>query len=398
MKIKGFFQDITGSSRVIKAREELIESGSSTPDPVDPIRNLADRLHPGPKPYTVVSIKQSSPSSKTYRLVPQDGHVPVFQSGQYANFTFRIGGSRVTRAYTISSAPYEARGENPFFEITVKIKPGMFVPIYMDENLKEPTDLQEGDVVTADLPYSSFHYEPLRDSKQIVGIAGGSGITPFASMAKEIAAGKLDVDLTILYGSQDHTDICMKEDLEEVAKCDRVRVVHIMSDDPDWDGEKGFISREIIEKYSYDDTTYMFCGPLVMYNFVKKAMDEMGVDLRRFRHDAIAQPSDVTLIPGFPKENVDKTYEITVVRGIQKDVIPASGAEPVAVALERAAIAVDTHCRAGECGTCRVQLLSGEIFVSPLADGRRLMDKEMGWFHSCSAYPVSDLTIKIPIL
>jgi len=26
------------------------------------------------------------------------------------------------------------------------------------------------------------------------------------------------------------------------------------------------------------------------------------------------------------------------------------------------------------------------------------MDKEMGWFHACSAYPMSDLTIKIPIL
>ena len=36
--------------------------------------------------------------------------------------------------------------------------------------------------------------------------------------------------------------------------------------------------------------------------------------------------------------------------------------------------------------------------VSPNGDGRRLMDKELGWFHACSAYPVSDLTIRIPIL
>ena len=103
------------------------------------------------------------------------------------------------------------------------------------------------------------------------------------------------------------------------------------------------------------------------------------------------------MIPGFPEENIGKKYQITVVRGIQEDVIPAVGEEPVAVALERAGIKVDTHCRAGECGFCRSQLISGDIFVSPLGDGRRELDKEMNWFHACSAYPISNLKIKIPI-
>ncbi|MDD5887512.1 MAG: iron-sulfur cluster-binding domain-containing protein [Oscillospiraceae bacterium] len=392
MKVKGFFKDITGANRIMQAREELITSGSPTPQPNDPIRNLADALHPGPKNYTVASVTQSSPSSKTYRFVPQDGHVPPFQSGQYANFYFQIGKSRLTRAYSISSAPYEARTDEPFFEVTIKNGPGMFVPSYLDENLKE------GDTVRVDLPCGQFYYEPLRDTKNILALAGGSGITPFVSMAKEIAAGKLDINLTILYGSLNHKDICMKEDLDRVAECGKVHVVHVMSDDPEWEGEKGFITRELIEKYSLPDTTYFFCGPLPMFNFVKKSLDEMGVEARRFRHDASAQPRNVSLIPGFPVDNVEKTYKITVVRGVQEDVIPASGGEPVAVALERAGIPIDTHCRAGECGFCRAQLRAGDIFVSPLGDGRRMMDKEMGWFHSCSAYPLSDLTIKIPIL
>ena len=391
MKIRGFFEDVSGAGKIVKDRESRIQNGSPTPETKDPIRTLADQLHPGPKNYTVASVRQSSPSSKTYRFVPQDGHVPVFHAGQYASFRFHIGDSNLTRAYSISSAPFEARGEDPFFEITVKNGPGMFVPEYLDKNL------EEGDTVEVDLPFSQFYYEPLRDSKNIVGLAGGSGITPFAFMAKEIAAGKLDVDLTILYGSRDHTDICMKDDLEKAAECDKVHVVHIMSDDPEWEGEKGFLSREIIEKYSKPDTTYMFCGPLVMLNFVQKALNEMGVPPYRFRHDASAQPRNVKMIPGFPEENIGKKYQITVVRGIQEDVIPAVGEEPVAVALERAGIKVDTHCRAGECGFCRSQLISGDIFVSPLGDGRREMDKEMNWFHACSAYPISNLKIKIPI-
>ena len=116
------------------------------------------------------------------------------------------------------------------------------------------------------------------------------------------------------------------------------------------------------------------------------------------RFEVFGTPKDITRYEGFPADAKNETFELTVVRGIHEDVIPARGDEPVAVALERAAIPVDTHCRCGECGYCRTQLISGEIFVSPNGDGRRLMDKELGWFHACSAYPVSDLTIRIPIL
>ena len=52
-------------------------------------------------------------------------------------------------------------------------------------------------------------------------------------------------------------------------------------------------------------------------------------------------------------------------------------------------------------GSSAVHLLSMAVLMfgfCPIGDGRRLMDKEMGWFHACSAYPVSDLTIRIPIL
>ena len=205
--------------------------------------------------------------------------------------------------------------------------------------------------------------------------------------------------ITIIYGSVNSKDIVLKDELAEVENaCSDVKVVHVLSDDPEWEGEKGFVTKEIIEKYSGEDSTYMFCGPLPMYNLIAKTIKEMGVREKRFRHDVMNNPVDSTKIPGYPVGNETKTFNITVVRGIEETVIPASGNEPVAVALERAAIPVDTHCRCGECGFCRTQLLEGEIFVSPMGDGRRMMDKEFGWFHACASYPTSDLKIKIPIM
>jgi len=396
IKVKGFLKDVGGASRVTELRRESIANASSVPDPKDPIREVADLLHPESMKLRVAEIRDTSKYAKTFRFESVDGHIPVFQSGQYANFRLEIGGSTLTRPYSISSAPYEARGEKPFFEITIRRNRPYFVPDWFFANVKV------GDVLEGALPFGTWYWEPLRDSKEIVALAGGVGITPFHSLAKEIAYGKLKgkgLKLTVLYGSVKQDDIVLKDELDAIERdCPDVRIVHVLSDEPDWPGEKGFVTREIIEKYSTPDCTYMFCGPFPMYTLVKKTLGEMGVPDRRFRHDAINNPADVTLLPGYPKGRETETHKITVCRGIAKDVIDASAKEPVAVALERAGIKIDTHCRNGECGFCRSQLISGDVFVSPIGDGRRLMDREMGWFHPCSAWPLSDLTIRIPIL
>ena len=403
VKVENFLKDVKGSDRIVEARTKKWAEASPVVNDAnkrDPIRELADLLHPAAMKVKVVSVTDASPTAKTFRFVSEDGHIPAFQSGQYVNFRLHIGDSELTRPYSISSAPYEGRGEDGFFEVTIRRNRPYLVPDWFFENV------HEGDVLDANMPFGTFYYEPMRDSKHLVALAGGSGIAPFHSLAKEVAYGKLsDVELTILYGSMKADDIVLKDALDAIATdCDRVKVVHVLSDDPSWDGETGFLNKDIISKYTPgpDDrgreATYMFCGPYLMWKVCKEAMNDLGVPQRRFRCDVINNPADVTQLPGYPVGKETETYKITVVRGVQEDVIDAAGNEPVAVALERAGIKVDTHCRNGECGFCRAHLLSGDIFVSPVGDGRRLMDKEMGWFHPCSSWPLSDLKVKIPIL
>ena len=395
VKIQSFTKDLQNALRVLEARKESIRKASPVPDPRDPVRELADKLHPSSMDFVVESVRDSSPDTKTYRLKSADGHIPVFQAGQYLSLRLRIGESEVTRPYSLSSAPCEALGEEGFVEITVRRHEDAFVPAWLFENVRPGTQLQ------GNMPFGTFFWEPMRDSRNIVALAGGSGITPFVSMAREIAFGKMkDARITVLYGSVRESDIILRTELEEAERASdgRVKVVHVISDEPGWAGEKGFLSRELIEKYAGDDPTYLFCGSLPMFGSISGIMKEMGVTCRRFRHDAMNHPADPERIEGWPSGNEKKDYQITVVRGISETVIPASGAESIAVALERAAIPVDTHCRSGECGYCRAKLLEGEIFVPRFGDGRRQMDKELGWFHACSSYPLCDLKIKVNIL
>ena len=396
MKVKNFLSDVSGASRVTAARMMAFDAASPALTDVDPIGNVSREWHPGPIELVVTGIKPACKTAKTIRFERTDGKkLPFFYAGQYIVLDFKIGESLISRPYSISSAPYEARADKPFVEITVRRSKGDgFICDYVNDELKV------GDILTGTMGLGQFYYEPLRDAKHVVALAGGVGITPFASMAKEVVNGTLDIDLTILYGSASSDDIVMKEELEALdGACEKLHIVHVLSgDEPGWTGEKGFLTAELIQKYSADDATYFICGPQVMYNFLRKEVTKLDVPARRLRFEVFGQAKDIAMYEGFPTELRDVSFTITVVRGISEVQIPAKATESIVVALERAGIRIETGCRSGECGFCRTKVISGNYFVCPEGDGRREADKEFNYVHACAAYPLSDMKIKIPIL
>lgn len=393
MKVKGFLQDVTGASRVTKARLEAFAAASTAPERADPIGDVAKAWHPGKIDLVVTKISDASKTAKTIRFERPDGEkLPFFYSGQFISLDFEIGESIISRPYSISSAPFEARGEKPFVEITVRRSKGDgFICDYINDTLRV------GDKMRGNMGLGQFYYEPLRDAKHVVALAGGVGITPFASMAKEIAHGTLDFDLTVLYGSVSSDDIILKNELEAL-RSERIHIVHVLSgDEKDWKGERGFITAEIIKKYSAPDTTYFICGPQAMYTFMREELKKLAVPQRRVRFEVFGQAKDITKFAGYPTDVAGKTFNMTVVRGISETVIPAKATESIAVALERAGIRIETACRSGECGFCRTKVISGNYYVCPEGDGRREADKDFNYVHACAAYPTSDIKIKIPI-
>ena len=400
MKIKNFLKDVGGASRVTKARLKAFESASPALTDRDPIGEVARAWHPGKLELCVTAIMPACKTAKTIRLERTDGgKLPFFYAGQYIVLDFQIGEGLISRPYSISSAPYEARAEHPFVEITVRRSKGDgFICDYVNDELKV------GDILTGTMGMGQFYYEPLRDARHVVALAGGVGITPFVSMAKEIAAGGLDIDLTILYGSVSSDDIVLKDVLEALdAASERVHVVHVLSgDEPDWTGERGFLTAELIRKYSFGDieagdTSYFICGPQAMYRFLREELVKLDIPARRIRFEVFGQAKDITAFAGYPVELRDKTFTITVVRGISETQIPAKATESLVVALERAGIRIETGCRSGECGFCRTKVLSGDYYVCPEGDGRRAADIDFNYVHACAAYPLSDMKIKIPI-
>ena len=392
MKVKSFLKDVGGASRVTKARENAFANASTTPKKSDPINDVARLLHPGELHLVIESIREASPTAKTFRFVAEEGHLPYFQPGQFLTLKTKIRESLVTRPYSISSAPYETRGEHPYVEITVrKSKGDGFFSDYLYDRAKV------GDKFISEVGLGQFYHDPIRDSHDVTCIAGGSGITPFVSMAKAVKHSDLDINLTILFGSVTLDDIILKDELEACV-CDKVKVVHVLSGvNPGWKGETGFIGHDKMEKYSTKDTTFFVCGPSALYDYAASSLAKINVPKRRIRFEVFGETKHVETLPDFPEGVAEKTFQIKVLRGIHQDVIPAKGNESILVALERAGIDVKVQCRSGVCACCRIRVLEGNFYINKDNDVRRAADKDFGYVHACATYPVSDLTIRIPI-
>ncbi|MEY8303380.1 2Fe-2S iron-sulfur cluster-binding protein [Anaerosalibacter bizertensis] len=404
MKVKGFFEDIKGPSNILEIRKEKIKNASPKPVTKDPINELAKKIHPDKVYLTIDSVEQTTATSRTYRFVKSNKYgedapeIPIFQAGQYISFKFQIGESWVTRPYFISSAPYqvlENRSKKPFVEVSIRKKDGGFVTEYIWENWKPGTE------VMASMAHGQFYYEPLRDADTIVALAGGSGITPFHSMAREICNGKLEAKLILIYGSNFKKEFMFYKEFIDFEKNhpDKIKFVPVLSgEEKGWDGETGFITKDIIKKYTdINNSTFFICGPQVMYKFVEKELNNLKIPRKRIRREVFGEMPDIYSMDDFPNSAKNKKYSIKVHIGKSIVDIEASSSESVLVALERNGIKNDSHCRSGECGFCRSQLLKGEIYVSPENDGRREADKIYGYFHPCSSYPISSLEIRISL-
>ncbi len=380
-------------------RQEAITNASDQLMPKDyPINQLAKALHPASQHLIIKQvIDHANADARSFVLVPDSKRgttkLAYFQAGQYLSVRMKIGKSYITRPYAISSSPKAAL--NGKYMITIKRVPNGFATNYIWNNWRIGTP------VTVSAPQGQLFYEPVRDAKTIIGIAGGSGITPFYAMAQAIADGTNNNNLIILYGSRSHNTILLGDELTTLAEqSPKIKLVNVLSDDPvAAEYEHGFINRALIEKYAPANKEYsvFISGPSVMYQFVIKELASLNLPAGTVRHELNGNNHRPEDFPNYPTQAKGKTFQLKVKTRDQELVIPARADESILVALERAGITAPSSCRSGMCGACRSRVLSGTTFTPTELDGRRAADKQYGYIYTCIAYPTSDLTVEVPI-
>ena len=216
-------------------------------------------------------------------------------------------------------------------------------------------------------------------------------------MAKAIADGTLDFNLTIIFGNRTEDSILFKDELEELAaSCDKIKIAHVLSDEDKECYEHGFITADLIKKLAPEEYSVFVCGPRAMYRFLESELPKLELPGKYIRREIMGVAKDISEIPGYPADAAGKCFTLTIRQGLSKYTIPACSEESILVAIERAGIVAPSRCRAGECGWCRSKVISGEYFAPEENESRRYSDRATDNIHPCVTFPVSDMVIEVP--
>ena len=352
---------------------------------------IAKALHPGTQYVKVAEVVEQSADTKTFWLEANTAKgtekLAWFSAGQYLSVTLEIGSMKLTRPYSLSSSPREALAGR--YGLTIKrVKDGLASNYILD-------NWTVGTEVTVSEPLGVFTYEPLRDAKTIIGVAGGSGITPFRSLAKAIADGDEDAEMILLYGSRTLADAVFQDEFKAL-EGPKFKLVNVLSNEQQEGCEQGFITAELIKKYApAGDYSIFLCGPQAMYEFVDKEIATLGLRKKFIRHELFGEYFNPAKEADYPKD-VAPEFKITVRIAGTEQTITAPADTSILRSLEAAGIAAPAHCRSGECGWCHSKLCSGEVYCPKSVDGRREADYLYGYIHPCCSFPLSDLVIEVP--
>lgn len=137
--------------------------------------------------------------------------------------------------------------------------------------------LRPGTRVLVDGPHGGFTARRCSNSR-ILLIAGGIGITPIRTLAAQMAREGRDVIL--LYANRNRATLAFEKEFAAIAAAAPcIKVIPVLSHEPEWPGERGFVDGERILRLVPDvkDRDVFLCGPPVMMKMVRKALTELGV-------------------------------------------------------------------------------------------------------------------------
>lgn len=329
-------------------------------------------------------------------LTPMDGRPPgAFTGGQYLTLELHPPGSErpLVRCYSLSNGAQQG-----CYRITVKRElpprdqpdaPAGLASSWL-------TAAQPGALVEVRAPAGRF-VVPADDERALVFIVGGIGITPVLSILEGLARQQSERDIRLFYAVRDGGRHLFRQRLQELATLLPGLQMQVSYSRPrtqdragqDYD-QAGRIDIERV-RAALPSSNYRFylCGPAAMTESLVAALLDWQV------------PRGDILYEAYHAMNVDLSRADRLqLAGVQARVrFARSGqeidwdpqAENLLVLAEAHGIDIDSGCRAGNCGSCRVGIKSGEVSYV----GHHDVEPEQGSCLACVTVPRSDLVLDV---
>jgi len=305
----------------------------------------------------VRSITHETELARTFELEDPAGAPFPYAAGQFLVVRREVNGEALRRAYSLSSTP-----SSGVVSITVKRIEGGRASSSLVNGLKQ------GDWLDVTGPSGTFSAStPQAGARQVVLVAGGSGITPMRSIVHALLQEESETRVVLLYGNRSREDTLFRTELEslEHTYSGRFTLVQLRESGERTEGvlvgrpdEDTLIALFQSQGLARADLV-LSCGPRPMMDALRGALGRLRFDLEKLREERFdigrgEEPSDVE----FPLEaqvEIDRegvTTRFVVMRG-----------ETLLDAAIDAGVMLPFSCQLGGCGACKVRLSEGDVVM-----------------------------------
>lgn len=216
------------------------------------------------KPYVVREVIPQRDECYTLILDPKGHDGMAFEPGQFIWITIK------SSPFSLQQHPFSFSGSaaKPFISITAK---------QLGDFTEKWDTLKPGQQAFLEGPFGSFTLK----ERSCFFVMGGIGVTPAISILRTLSDLSDDRECVLLYGNENWEKIPFREELKQLENEINLKIIHILDKPKDgWDGEEGFITDEIINRYlpaDKENFEYYICGPEPMMDMAEMALRKAGV-------------------------------------------------------------------------------------------------------------------------
>ncbi|MCS2163298.1 NADH oxidoreductase [Scandinavium sp. H11S7] len=305
-------------------------------------------------------IRQETPDVWTLSLLCHDAY--PYRAGQYALVSIRDSADTL-RAYTLSSTP----GVSEFITLTVR---------RIDDGAGSEwltRDVKRGDYLWLSDAQGEFTCDD-KPADKLLLLAAGCGVTPVMSMRRWLAKNRPDADVQVIFSVRSPQDVIFADEWRNYP------VTMVAENNATHGFVAGRLSLAILESVpDLAARTVMTCGPAPYMAWVEENVKQLGVT--RFYKEKFFTPVAKAATSGLKFTRLQPAKEFYAPVGTT-----------LLEALESNTVPVNAACRAGVCGSCKTQVLSGEYTVTSTMT-LTAEEQKQGYVLACSCHPQGDLVL-----
>jgi glycine betaine catabolism B len=353
-----------------------------------------------------VNVIEETHDVKTFQFKAKPEQLFHFKPGQFIGIQLEINGVKHNRSYTIASSPTRPH----LLELTIKLDPQGAVSPWLHSQVVKGSTLElrgpAGRFNNMDVGFNP-------QSDKLLLISAGSGITPMMSMARFYCDQASQKNIVFLNWSRSTQDIIFRRELALMDHEHQNFDLEVVCTNPglseNWLGRRGRVNKNLLLDAVPDinQRTVFCCGPDGFMQNVKDCLAELNFNMAYYH--------DETFDPGGKKKAADSLKKQTVLDNANK-LDPNKSTEPtgpfnVTLAktgktivvetndlllerIEAEGVAMESACRAGNCGACQIKKISGDT-VTANEMGLHTDRKAEGYILTCCSQAKSDLVLDI---